>query len=98
MGTSARQLDRATGSGSRGFAGGSASDSREMNRSALVEPSDNGITLQNRRTLLTAERTLLQERLMSIVRRFSQRQILVVGDSVADQFVYGAISRVSREA
>jgi len=69
-----------------------------MNRSALVEPSDNGITLQNRRTLLTAERTLLQERLISIVRRFSQRQILVVGDSVADQFIYGAISRVSREA
>jgi rfaE bifunctional protein kinase chain/domain len=47
---------------------------------------------------LTVERTLLQERLISIVRRFPQRRILVVGDSVADQFVYGAISRVSREA
>jgi D-glycero-beta-D-manno-heptose-7-phosphate kinase len=47
---------------------------------------------------LTIERTLLQERLISIIRRFSQRKILVVGDSVADQFVYGAISRVSREA
>jgi rfaE bifunctional protein kinase chain/domain len=47
---------------------------------------------------LTVERTLLQERLISIARRFPQRQILVVGDSVADQFVYGAISRVSREA
>lgn len=47
---------------------------------------------------MTIERTLLQERLISIVRRFSQRRILVVGDSVADQFVYGAISRVSREA
>jgi D-glycero-beta-D-manno-heptose-7-phosphate kinase len=47
---------------------------------------------------LTAERTLLQERLISIVRRFPQRHILVIGDSVADQFVYGAISRVSREA
>jgi rfaE bifunctional protein kinase chain/domain len=41
---------------------------------------------------------LLQERLISIVRRFPQRRILVVGDSVADQFVYGAITRVSREA
>jgi rfaE bifunctional protein kinase chain/domain len=41
---------------------------------------------------------LLQERLISIVKRFPQRRILVVGDSVADQFVYGAISRVSREA
>jgi rfaE bifunctional protein kinase chain/domain len=40
----------------------------------------------------------LQERLTSIVRRFPQRRILVVGDSVADQFIYGAISRVSREA
>ncbi|HEV7797712.1 MAG TPA: PfkB family carbohydrate kinase [Pyrinomonadaceae bacterium] len=47
---------------------------------------------------MTVERTLLQERLISIARRFPQRQILVVGDSVADQFVYGAISRVSREA
>jgi rfaE bifunctional protein kinase chain/domain len=47
---------------------------------------------------LAIERTLLQERLTSIVRRFSQRKILVAGDSVADQFVYGSISRVSREA
>jgi rfaE bifunctional protein kinase chain/domain len=47
---------------------------------------------------LTIERTLLQERLISIVRRFPQRRIVVIGDSVADQFVYGAISRVSREA
>ena len=47
---------------------------------------------------MTIERTLLQERLISIVRRFPQRRILVVGDSVADQFIYGAISRVSREA
>jgi rfaE bifunctional protein kinase chain/domain len=47
---------------------------------------------------LTVERTLLQERLINIVRRFPQRRILVVGDSVADQFVYGVINRVSREA
>ncbi len=47
---------------------------------------------------MTLERTLLQERLISILRRFPQRRVLVVGDSVADQFVYGAISRVSREA
>src|SRR6266699_2350017 len=47
---------------------------------------------------LTVERTLLQERLISVIRRFPQRRILVVGDSVADQFIYGAISRVSREA
>jgi D-glycero-beta-D-manno-heptose-7-phosphate kinase len=47
---------------------------------------------------LSVDRTLLQERLISIIRRFPQRKILVIGDSVADQFVYGAISRVSREA
>ncbi len=47
---------------------------------------------------MTVERTLLQERLISIVRRFSQRRILVIGDSVADQFINGAINRVSREA
>ena len=47
---------------------------------------------------MTVDRTLLQERLISIVRRFPQRRMVVVGDSVADQFVYGAISRVSREA
>lgn len=43
-------------------------------------------------------RTILQERLLSIVKRFPGRRILVVGDAIADQFVYGAISRVSREA
>jgi rfaE bifunctional protein kinase chain/domain len=47
---------------------------------------------------LTVERTLLQERLMSIVRRFGDRRILVIGDLIADQSVYGAIDRVSREA
>ena len=43
-------------------------------------------------------RTVLQERLINIVKRFPQRRMLVVGDAIADQFVYGAISRVSREA
>ena len=47
---------------------------------------------------MTLERTLLQERLISIIRRFHQRKIVVVGDLIADQFIYGAISRVSREA
>lgn len=47
---------------------------------------------------MTADSTSRQERLINIVRCFPQRRIVVVGDSVADQFVYGAISRVSREA
>ena len=43
-------------------------------------------------------RTILQERLIGIVKRFPGLRIVVVGDAIADQFVYGAISRVSREA
>jgi rfaE bifunctional protein kinase chain/domain len=33
-----------------------------------------------------------------IVRTFSQKSLLVIGDTIADRFVYGEISRVSREA
>ena len=47
---------------------------------------------------MSLDRTILQERLLAIVKRLPQRRILVVGDSVADQFIFGAISRVSREA
>ena len=47
---------------------------------------------------MTVDRTLLQERLLSIIRRFGDRKILVIGDLIADQFLYGAIDRVSREA
>ena len=47
---------------------------------------------------MTTGRTVQQERLTNIVRRFARRRILVIGDAIADQFVYGGISRVSREA
>lgn len=47
---------------------------------------------------MSNERTILQERLLSIVRRFPQRKLVVVGDAIADRFLYGSISRVSREA
>lgn len=36
--------------------------------------------------------------LIKIVRSFAGRRLLVVGDAIADQFLYGNISRVSREA
>ncbi|HVG34152.1 MAG TPA: bifunctional ADP-heptose synthase [Pyrinomonadaceae bacterium] len=39
-----------------------------------------------------------QERLRAIINRFQERRIVVVGDAVADRFLYGEISRVSREA
>ena len=37
-------------------------------------------------------------RLSAIIERFPRQQILVLGDFVADEFVFGDISRVSREA
>jgi rfaE bifunctional protein kinase chain/domain len=40
----------------------------------------------------------LQERLISLIRRFAERRIAILGDSIADKFLYGSISRVSREA
>ena len=36
--------------------------------------------------------------LAALIRRFSGRRIVVLGDLVADEFVYGEIARVSREA
>src|SRR6185295_3644123 len=38
------------------------------------------------------------ERLAALVRRFQGRRVLVVADLVADEFVYGRVQRVSREA
>jgi len=37
-------------------------------------------------------------RLANIVNSFSQKRVVVIGDAIADQFIYGQISRVSREA
>jgi len=40
----------------------------------------------------------MNKRLLDILSRFSSRRILVVGDLIADEFLYGRIARVSREA
>ena len=40
----------------------------------------------------------MQERLLNIIRRFPERRLLIIGDSIADKFLYGSIARVSREA
>ena len=37
-------------------------------------------------------------RLANIVENFSGKRVIVIGDTIADQFIYGEISRVSREA
>ena len=39
-----------------------------------------------------------RERLLSLVDGFSSRRVLVVGDLIADEFIYGEVARVSREA
>ncbi len=40
----------------------------------------------------------IKEPLIDIVRRFAGQPVVIVGDSIADKFVHGSISRVSREA
>jgi rfaE bifunctional protein kinase chain/domain len=39
-----------------------------------------------------------KERLLTVVDGFGNRRVLVVGDIIADQFIYGEVARVSREA
>src|SRR5215218_10139068 len=41
---------------------------------------------------------MLKERLLALIEAFGDRRVLVVGDIIADEFIYGKISRVSREA
>ena len=42
--------------------------------------------------------TQIKERLISILKRFPDQRIAILGDAIADKFLYGSISRVSREA
>jgi rfaE bifunctional protein kinase chain/domain len=41
---------------------------------------------------------LLQDKLISIIERFGEQRIVILGDAIADKFLHGSISRVSREA
>jgi rfaE bifunctional protein kinase chain/domain len=40
----------------------------------------------------------LSARLRALVERFTSRRVLVIGDLIADEFIYGEVNRVSREA
>jgi rfaE bifunctional protein kinase chain/domain len=40
----------------------------------------------------------LKKRLRALISTFSRRRVLVVGDIIADEFIYGEVARVSREA
>jgi hypothetical protein len=37
-------------------------------------------------------------RLLEIVDRFHEPRVLVIGDFIADEFIYGRVARISREA
>src|SRR4051794_28459477 len=39
-----------------------------------------------------------KERLLGLIEAFSTRRVLVIGDIIADEFIYGQVARVSREA
>src|SRR2546430_3093958 len=39
-----------------------------------------------------------KERLLGLIDAFANRRVLVVGDIIADEFIYGEVARVSREA
>src|SRR5262252_49044 len=39
-----------------------------------------------------------KERLLALVEAFSSRRLVIVGDLIADEFIYGEVARVSREA
>jgi rfaE bifunctional protein kinase chain/domain len=39
-----------------------------------------------------------KDRLLALVDGFSSRRVLVIGDVIADEFIYGEVARVSREA
>src|SRR5215510_12480793 len=39
-----------------------------------------------------------KERLLALIDAFSSRRVVVVGDLIADEFIYGEVARVSREA
>jgi rfaE bifunctional protein kinase chain/domain len=39
-----------------------------------------------------------RERLLALIDGFANRRVLVVGDLIADEFIYGEVARVSREA
>ena len=47
---------------------------------------------------MTATNVPARERLAALVEQFAGKRILVVGDLIADEYVYGEIARVSREA
>lgn len=40
----------------------------------------------------------MQKQLLNLTRKFAKKRIAVIGDLIADEFLYGQVSRISREA
>jgi len=58
-----------------------------------------GRTVNNRRVkLILSTEATTRHRLVEVIPEFADRRVLIIGDAIADRFVYGNISRVSREA
>jgi rfaE bifunctional protein kinase chain/domain len=47
---------------------------------------------------LNTTNTEVREHLINLLRRFADQRIVILGDAIADRFLHGSISRVSREA
>lgn len=47
---------------------------------------------------MTTIDTETQRHLINVLRRFADQRIVILGDAIADRFLHGSISRVSREA
>jgi len=47
---------------------------------------------------VTARTAADRDRLLAIIDRFARRRVAVAGDLIADEFIYGRLDRVSREA
>lgn len=67
--------------------------SASRRKTAARLDTDSGVHSSRR-----AERRELAQRLTQVVRSFRGRRVAVLGDLVVDEFVYGDIARISREA
>jgi rfaE bifunctional protein kinase chain/domain len=55
-------------------------------------------TMSKRITRSLPDERELRDRLLQLIDTFGQRTVLVIGDLIADEFIYGDVARVSREA
>src|SRR5262249_59109645 len=95
-----------------GGAGGDGARRNGRGKAARRSPPRRGRRQPRRRCELDSDQPMIiarsvhplpgeaerKERLLGLVDGFSSRRVLVVGDLIADEFIYGEVARVSREA